>query len=236
MNDKKTDQKDKILILLNEKIIDELDLAETMLRYKKLLSKSPTPIKALLVFLNSTNSYHVYKLKSEYKKNKMNLVCPECDGNELSKMAQKTGGIKEFQASGFYKCQKCQSIVPEYFVISKPGYILSDAKKNWFEIYKPEQIDLDKKKKLAEVEGIQYVDEDGNPVDPSEIDIDDLNFADEWGRDVNYKGELLEPTLSEKNAIIAAEKMVKYNEISLLINHCQTYLKFEHYPKSSQLY
>ncbi len=86
---------------------------------------------------------------------------------------------------------------------------------------------------------INYVDEAGRPVDISEIDMDLARFYDEWGRSVDYSGELIitvgSEAIPESQIINAAEKMIIKNKYHQLVKHCAFYLEDESHSKNPRI-
>lgn len=89
---------------------------------------------------------------------------------------------------------------------------------------------------ISESENIQYVDENGNPIDASDIDTENMEFTDEWGRPVDASGELLDVEIPAEEVILIAEKMIEAGKFKDLIAHCKQYLDQPYYSKNSKLW
>ena len=81
---------------------------------------------------------------------------------------------------------------------------------------------------------VQYVDEDGNAIDPEDIDSNAMEFTDEYGRPTDATGNLLNEGLSEYEARQTGEKLLRAHLHPDLIVHCVKHLEL--YPGNASLW
>lgn len=79
---------------------------------------------------------------------------------------------------------------------------------------------------------IDYVDEEGNRLDPSRIDVNGT-FTDDFGRPCDPEGRLLEDPVEEASAVDIAEQLLQGGTLAELLQHGQKYVTL--FPENSAL-
>jgi hypothetical protein len=83
---------------------------------------------------------------------------------------------------------------------------------------------------------IEYVDPNGNPINAADIDLTTVEFEDEFGRNVDFKGSLIEMPESEVKWIQIAEKMLAKKAFEAMIRHCRAGLATDKNKSDSKLW
>lgn len=83
---------------------------------------------------------------------------------------------------------------------------------------------------------IEYVDPNGNPINAEDIDLATVEFEDEFGRNVDFKGNLIEMPESEVKWVQIAEKMLAKKAFQEMIRHCRAGLATDKNKSNSKLW
>jgi tetratricopeptide (TPR) repeat protein len=154
--------------------------------------------------------------------------CPACDsrqsGNEIQVSPKRTENNPWSYISKAYICSICNSKIPGHLWCLWDGWTEAESKLQWQEVFMPKPNN----------ENIQYVNEDGTPIDPSAIDTTNSTFTDEYGRPSDHLGNPINQELTELEAVAVAEKLLQKAPVSEVLSFCVKYV--ERYPNNESIW
>lgn len=177
--------------------------------------------------------------------------CPECltqvEGSLVQLSPRNDPKSPWRQVLKAYRCSQCEFLIPAHIWELWKELPIQKAVKEWTVSFRPKstrEVDQSLMNEfvnsvffdgpLSKKANVEYVDEEGNPVDISGRDMDSLEFCDEFGRTTDHLGNLTETLLSEPEAVLVGEKLLGGGKAFDVVGHCTQYLG--HYPNNAALW
>lgn len=181
--------------------------------------------------------------KTKRASRKPGPACPECGSNRSDK-----GMMLSWDRSTAnpwsdvlqaVRCKQCRTWIPAHLWHLWGDRTPAQAKEEWHAVYRNHKLSGDSKRgstgqKSVDHNPVEYVDEEGNPIDSEEIDPETTEFSDKFGRPTDQYGNLLQQECTEAEAVAIAVKILEAGVSNELVLHCERQTKS--FPESHDLW